>query len=196
MSWRCWSKLGITSTKISRWVQGSLSSGGCWRGGGTSWQVWGWCRPKFGSVLFHVEVFNHSCITNCAQYPLSSARYNQFVSSPYFATPGAITRMFWARFFLLLWSGAPNLRLLSHHNVRSWVGIWSSEFLTTFPMKVSCCLASWCRMVVVLKNRFRTDSFLSLSSITIVVVILIIFLIFLWRNTSSFFNVASKIAQL
>ena len=60
------------------------------------------------------------------------------------------------------------------------MGIWSSEFLTTFPMKVSCRLASWCRIFGVLKNRFRTDSFVILSSTTIVVVILSIFLMFLW----------------
>ena len=59
------------------------------------------------------------------------------------------------------------------------MGIWSSEFLTTFPMKVSCRLASWYQIVGVLKNRFRTDSFVIFSSITIVVVILSILLMFL-----------------
>ena len=63
-------------------------------------------------------------------------------------------------------------------------------------MKVSFCLASWCRIVGVLKNRFRTDSFVILSSTTIVVVILSTFLLFLWRNISNFFSVALRIAQL
>ena len=111
----------------------------------------------FGSAPFQVEGCVPRCFITCFQYPLSSARYNQVVSSPSFSAPGTMRRMFWARFFLLFCSGAPRLRLLSHHTVRSLVGIWSSELLTTLPIKVSCRFTSWLRMVGMLKNRFRRD---------------------------------------
>ena len=90
----------------------------------------------FGSAPFQDEGCVPSCFSRCFQYLLSSARYNQVVSSPYFAAPGTMRRMFWARFFLLFCSGATSLRLLLHHAVRSLVGIWSLEFLTIFPIKV------------------------------------------------------------
>ena len=48
----------------------------------------------FGSVPFHVKGFKTSCLAKCAQYPSSSARYTQVVSSPSFAAPGTIRRIF------------------------------------------------------------------------------------------------------
>ena len=96
----------------------------------------------FGSAPFQVEGCVPSCFIRCFKYPLSSARYNQVVSIPSFAAPSTMRHIFPARFLLLFCSGAPRLRLLSHHAVRSLVGIWSSEFLTTFPIKVNCRFAS------------------------------------------------------
>ena len=133
----------------------------------------------FGSELFQVEGCVPSCFIKCFQYPLSSARYTQVVISQYFSAPGTMRCMLWVRFYLLFCSGAPCLSLLSHHDVRSLVGIWSSEFLNTFPIKVSCFFASWFRMVGMLKNCFRRDLFVIFSSITIVIVILSIILTFL-----------------
>ena len=149
-----------------------------------------------GSAPLQVEGCVPSCFIRCFRLPSSSASYTQLVSSSSFDAPGTMRRMFWARFFMFFWSGAPSLRFLSHHAMRSLVGIWSSEFLTTFPIKVYCHFASWYRMVGILKNSFRRYWFVIFLSITIVILILINFLTFLWRNTSNLFNVASIIAQL
>ena len=98
--------------------------------------------------------------------------------------------------YLCFLSRSPGLCLLSHHAVRSLVGICSSEFLTTFPTKVNCRFARWYQMVGMLNNRFQTDWFMIFLSITIVIVILSILLKFLWKNTSNLFTVASRIDQL
>ena len=44
----------------------------------------------FGSAPFQVEGCVPSCFIRCFQYPSSSARYTQVVSSPYFAAPGTM----------------------------------------------------------------------------------------------------------
>ena len=111
----------------------------------------------FGLALLQFEGRVPIFFIRCFQYPSSSARNTQVVSSPSFAAPGTMRRMFWLSFLLLFRSGAPYLRLLSHHDVRSLVGICPYELLTTFPIKVNCCFASWFRIVGMLKNSSRRD---------------------------------------
>ena len=103
---------------------GSELGGACLRGG-----VGGpatLCDERGGGVdrgfslaPFQVEGCVPSCFIRCFQYSSSSARYTQVVSRPYFYVPGKMRRMFWARFFLLFCSGAPCLRLFSHHAVKN-----------------------------------------------------------------------------
>ena len=76
----------------------------------------------FGLAPFQVEGCVPTYFIRVFQYSSSSARYTQVVISPSFAAPGTTRHMFWARFFLLFYSGAPRLRLLSHHAVRSQLG--------------------------------------------------------------------------
>ena len=91
----------------------------------------------FGSFPVHSVFLLPSCDMKYFQYASSRAKYTHVVSRPSLAAPGMMRRMLFARFFLLFCSTPPRRRLLSHHAVRSWVGIWSSLLRTTFPMKVS-----------------------------------------------------------
>ena len=50
--------------------------------------------PGFGLAPFQVEGCVPSCFIRCFQYPSSSARYTQVVSSPSFSAPGTMRRMF------------------------------------------------------------------------------------------------------
>ena len=139
---------------------GDELGGACLRGGVDGPAVLcderkGGVNRGFGLAPFQVEGCVPSCFIRCFQYPASSARYTQMVNSPYFAVPGTMRHMLWAQFFLLFFSGAPRLYLLLHHAVTSLVRIWSSEFLTTFPIKVNCRFTSWLRMVGMLKNLFQ-----------------------------------------
>ena len=80
--------------------------------------------------------------------------------------------------------------------VRRRVGIWLSEFQTTFPMKGSCRLAIWCRIDGMRYKRIQMDSFVMCSSMTCVIDIPSILRILRWKNTSNFLSNVSRSAQL
>ena len=85
------------------------------RGGGV--------KHGFGSVTVHSVFFFPSCEMRYFQYAASRAKYTHVVSRPSLAAPGMMRRMFFAKFFLLFCRTPPLRRLLSHHAMRSWVGI-------------------------------------------------------------------------
>ena len=77
----------------------------------------------FGSVPVHSVFLFPSCEMRYFQYAASRVKYTHVVSRPSLAAPGMMRRMFFAKFFLLFCRTPPLRRLLSHHAVRSWVGI-------------------------------------------------------------------------
>ena len=109
-----------------------------WRISPPAGRTGGGVERRFGSVPVHSVFLLPSCEMRYFQYAASRAKYTHVVSRPSLAAPGMMRRMFFAKFFLLFCRTPPRRRLLSHHDVRSWVGIWSSLLRTTFPMKVSC----------------------------------------------------------
>ena len=83
----------------------------------------GGVEREFGSVPGHSVFLLPSCKMRYFQHAASRAKYTHVVSRPSLAVPGMMRRMFFPKFFLLFWSTPTRRRLLSHHSVRSWVGI-------------------------------------------------------------------------
>ena len=98
--------------------------------------------------------------------------------------------------FLLVCSTPPNSLLWLHHVVISLVGRWSSDLRATFPIKFSCRVSIFFKMLGISNNFLLTVAFVMCWSFTSAILMPNMRRMLRCRNSSRFFRRDVRSAQL